>query len=83
MKKIRQITAWVTILVIAALIIGTIVCAVTGSQYFFGMLFLTIVVPVVLWVFMWFTHLVHGDSDVIPKEDEIKGERSRQADSEK
>lgn len=69
MKRIRQIVAWLTIIVIAGLIIGTIVCAVTGSKYFFGMLFLMIAVPIVLWVFMWFTHLVNGDSKVIPEED--------------
>jgi len=69
MKKVRQIVALLTVLVIIALVIGTLICALTGSKYFFGMLFLTIAVPVVLWVFMWFTHLVHGESEVISKED--------------
>lgn len=69
MKKIRQIVAWITIIVIIGLIIGAVVCAITGSKYFFGMLFLAFAVPIVLWIFMWFTHLVHGDSEVIPKED--------------
>lgn len=69
MKRVRQIVAWLTIIVIAGLIIGTIICAVKGSKYFFGMLFLMIAVPIVLWVFMWFTHLVNGDSKVIPEED--------------
>lgn len=61
MEKIRRIMAFVTVVVIIGLIIATIICAVTGSQYFFGMLFLMFVVPVVLWVFMWFTKLVSGD----------------------
>lgn len=69
MKRVRQIVACATVAVILCLIIGTLVCAITGSKYFFGMLFLMIVVPVVLWVFMWFTRLVNGDSDVISKED--------------
>ncbi len=69
MKRLRQVVAWITVAVIVCLIIGTVICAVTGSKYFFGMLFLMIVVPVVLWVFMWFTHLVNGDSEVIPKKD--------------
>lgn len=60
MDKIRRFTALATVIVIIGLIIGTIICAVTGSRYFFGMLFLMIVVPVVLWVFMWFTRLVSG-----------------------
>ena len=69
MKKVRQMVAWLTIFVIVALIIGTVICAVTGSQYFFGMLFLTFVVPVVLWVFMWITRLLNGESQVISKEE--------------
>lgn len=77
MKRVRQIVAWITIAVIVCLIIGTIICAVTGSKYFFGMLFLMIAVPIVLWVFMWFTHLVNGDSSVISKEDMDALERSK------
>lgn len=69
MKKVRQIVAMLTVIVIIALVIGTLICAITGSKYFFGMLFLTIAVPVVLWVFMWFTRLLHGESEVISKED--------------
>lgn len=63
MEKIRRITALLTVVVIIGLIIGTIICAVTGSKYFFGMLFLMFVVPIVLWVFMWFTRLVSGGND--------------------
>lgn len=62
MEKIRRITAFITVFIIIGLIIDTIICAVTGSQYFFGMLFLMFVVPVVLWVFMWFTKLVSGEN---------------------
>lgn len=71
MTKIRRITAWLTVLLIIALIIGTVICGITGSPYFNGMLFLSFAVPVVLWVFMWFTHLIHGNSKVISKEDKL------------
>ena len=81
MEKIRRITAFATVIVIIGLIIGTIICAVTGSRYFFGMLFLMIVVPVVLWVFMWFTRLVSGvaeneseDNTVTEFDDKTDGE---------
>ena len=63
MEKIRRITALLTVAVIIGLIIGPIICAVTGSKYFFGMLFLMFVVPIVLWVFMWFTRLLSGGND--------------------
>lgn len=69
MKKVRQIVALLTVIVIVALVIGTLICAITGSKYFFAMLFLTFAVPVVLWVFMWFTRLVNGESEVISKKD--------------
>lgn len=69
MKKIRRIVAFLTVFVIVALVIGTLICAIIGSKYFFGMLFLTFVIPVVLWVFMWFTRLINGESEVISKKD--------------
>lgn len=69
MKKVRRIVAILTVMVIVALVIGTLICAMIGSKYFFGMLFLTFAVPVVLWVFMWFTKLINGESEVISKED--------------
>lgn len=68
LQKVRRIVAWLTIAVIVVLVIITMVCAFTGSPYFFGMLYLTIAVPLVLWIFMWFTSLVNGESQVIPKE---------------
>ena len=36
-----------------------------------------IVVPVVLWVFMWFTRLVNGDSEVISRKDMEALEKSK------
>lgn len=66
MKKVRRIVALLTVIVIVALVIGTLICAISGSRYFFGMLFLSFAVPVVLWVFMWFTRLVNGESGTEP-----------------
>ncbi|MDE5864443.1 MAG: hypothetical protein K2H34_08865 [Lachnospiraceae bacterium] len=68
-NRLRRIMALLTVIFIVVLLIVTIICAVTGSKYFFGMLFLSIVVPIVLWVFMWFTHLVNGNSEVTGSED--------------
>ena len=64
MEKVRRITAWITVIIIVGLIIGTLICAVTGSDYFFGMLALTFIVPVILWVFMWFSKLVNGNQEM-------------------
>ena len=66
MKKVRRIVAFLTVILIVALVIGTFICAITGSKYFLGMLCLSFIVPVVLWVFMWFTRLVNGESGTEP-----------------
>ncbi len=63
MEKIRKVVALVSVIVILALIIGMIICAITGSKYFFGMLALVFMVPITLWVFMWFTKLTTKHSD--------------------
>lgn len=72
MNKIRRIVAGLTVLLIAGLVIGTLVCGIIKSPYFYGLLFLSFAVPVVLWVFMWFTHLLHGDSKEEPQKLELK-----------
>lgn len=76
MEKVRRITALLTVIVIVALVIGTFICAVIGSPYFYGMLALTFFVPIVLWVFMWFTGLTKEQPEVTSKlpESEEKNE---------
>lgn len=69
MDKIRRITALLTAVLIVLLVIATFVCAITGSQYFFGMLALTFIVPIVLWVFMWFTKLANDKSELSIEKD--------------
>lgn len=63
MNRIRRVMAWITIILIVGLIIGTIICAVVGSKYFFGMLALTFLVPTVLWIYMWFYKLINGKKE--------------------
>lgn len=69
MNKVRRITALLTVVLIVILVIATFVCALTGSQYFFGMLALTFLVPIVLWVFMWFTKLANDKSEMPMEKD--------------
>lgn len=89
MHKIRRIVALLSVVFIIGMIIATIICAITGSKYFFTVFFMMLATPVVLWVFMWFTRLVNGDLDVIPKgKTEIKeglkrGTEPDKSDSEK
>lgn len=69
MNKLRRIVAWLTVFLIAGLLVAMLVSGIMGSPYFYVFLFLTLVVPMILWVFMWFTRLVNGESEVISKED--------------
>lgn len=74
MEKVRKITAWITVIVIVGLIIGTLICAITGSDYFFGMLALSFIVPVILWVFMWFSKLVNGNQEMNTDSEQTQSE---------
>lgn len=74
MEKVRRITAWITVIIIVGLIIGTLICAVIGSDFFFGMLALTFLVPIILWVFMWFSKLVNGNQESTTDASQTKSE---------
>lgn len=67
MGTLRKIVALISVIVIVGLIIGMVICAVIESRYFFGMLALTFLDPIILWVFMWFTNLIKPSSDEIKK----------------
>lgn len=54
MKGLRRMLAWITIIVIAGLVITTFVLGITGSAYTFGMLGITMGISVLLWVLLWF-----------------------------
>lgn len=69
MNKLRRITAFLSVVVIVGCVIAAFILGAMGSKYFLGMLVLAIIIPAILWVFMWFTRFINGDSDVISKED--------------
>ncbi len=53
-NKIQRILAVTTLILLAVCLILTLVFAFTGSEYFLGMLFITLAVPVLLWIGMFF-----------------------------
>ncbi len=61
-KKIKQILAWLTILLIAAVIIYMLYCAFTGKN-FLGSLYLIFVIPVIIWVIMFFAGAFRNNND--------------------
>lgn len=52
-RKGSKIAAWICLVIIAAVIIATIITGVTGSKYFAGCLFLCIIIPILMYVFLW------------------------------
>ncbi len=62
MEKLRRVVAMISVIFIVALIVTAFILGILGSRYFVAVTVLAIVVPVVLWVFMWFTHLISDDS---------------------
>lgn len=52
-RKGSKVVAWICLVIIAAVIIATIITGVTGSKYFAGCLFLCIIIPILMYVFLW------------------------------
>ncbi|MGN0437672.1 MAG: hypothetical protein ACI4F4_04050 [Lachnospiraceae bacterium] len=64
-NKARKIVALLTVLIIVFCIITMVVMAITGSKYFLGFLFLSIVLPVILWIPFWFVNLTAVKDDLL------------------
>ncbi len=52
-RRGSRIVAWICLAIIAVVIIATIITGVTGSRYFAGCLFLCIIIPILMYVFLW------------------------------
>ena len=63
MKKIRQMIAWLGIIVVVGLVIATFVLSILGSKLSMGMLVLTMGVSIVLWVCLWFLRIIENRHD--------------------
>lgn len=60
MKKLRQITAWIGIIVVVGLVTATFVLGISGSSLTVSMLILTMGVSIVLWVLLWFIKILEN-----------------------
>lgn len=74
MKKLRQIAAWIGIIVVVGLVITTFILGVTGSSLTVSMLILTMGVSIVLWVLLWFIKLLENRSGEAGQENTEKKE---------
>lgn len=76
-KKSASVMAWIGIIVIIGLVIATLVAGITGSKYFMGCLWLCIIVPILIYVFLWIGKVLFS----LNSSDEL--ENTKQSDSEK
>lgn len=63
MKKLKQIAAWIGIIVITGLVIATFVLGIGGSALTVPMLILTMGVSISIWVLLWFLRLLEKKSE--------------------
>lgn len=57
--NLKRMAAFILVLVIAACVILTLYFAVTGNANFLGMLLLTLMLPILIWVYLFFYKLLH------------------------
>lgn len=62
-NTLKRIGAILLIILLLACVVLTLVFAVTGSKNFLGMLMITLLLPVLLWVYMFFYKLLKGRSN--------------------
>lgn len=62
MKKMKRIFALAGVILLIGLVILTLYFAVTGSRYFMASLFCMLMVPLMMYVYMFVYRMVKGDS---------------------
>ena len=62
-KKIKQVAAWLGILVIVGLVITTFILGISGSTLTIPMLILTMGTSIVIWVMLWFLKILERRSE--------------------
>ena len=74
MKNVRQIIAWIGVIVIIGLVIATFVLSIIGNGLSLGMLILTMGVSIMFWVLLWFLRIMEQrNSDPKSEEDSSNG----------
>ena len=62
-KKIKQILAWIALVVIAGMVIATLVLGILVSPYTLSMLGATMGVSITIWVLFWISGMVNGKKE--------------------
>lgn len=62
MKKMKRIFAMAGVFLLVGLVILTLYFAVTGSRYFMASLFCMLMMPLMMYAYMFIYRMVSGDS---------------------
>ena len=62
-RKLSRIIAWICLIIIAGLIIATFVTGIMGSKLFMPFLALTIAVPFLMYIALWFGKILNGSGN--------------------
>lgn len=72
----KRVAALLGVAVLLFLVILTLVFAITGNPNFLGMLLITLMAPILLWIYMYIYQLIHGKSAEKMAQEEIeKGQK--------
>lgn len=67
MKKVKQILAVITVIILAGLYISTLIFALIGSENAFAWLkvsiYCSIVLPVLIWIYLFIYRMLKGSDD--------------------
>ena len=67
MKKVKQILAFLGIIVLVGLYVSTIICALSASDNFMNMLmtsiYASVIIPVLIWAYSFIYTLIKKDSE--------------------
>ena len=59
----KRILALMIILIIVSLFVGVIYCIITGSKYLLPMVFTSMIVPVIVYLFVWVGKVFSKDEE--------------------
>ena len=62
-KPLFRVMAWICLVIILILIIFTSITGITGSKYFVGCLCLCMIIPFLMYVFLWIGKLLSDSND--------------------
>ena len=62
MNKLKRAAALLVVVLLAGLVVFTLYCAVTGSAYFLASLVATLVLPVLLYAYLFIYRLMKGNT---------------------